>query len=159
MSLPEQNGGSPETNQSGGRQRDIDDLADQRWGSSSVDDKDIGVDSESDHVLPRRRDNSIPGRCRMKEKAQEEKDPAIGESSLQSLWISPGDDYGNGMTLRPNLRSCLRTHRIAVLWSLAISASIVMEAYDASLISGFFALPAFAQRFGNQLEDGRWNVG
>lgn len=56
------------------------------------------------------------------------------------------------------LKQTLKTHHVAVLWSLAISASIVMEAYDASLISGFFALPAFAKRFGTPLGDGRWNV-
>jgi hypothetical protein len=59
---------------------------------------------------------------------------------------------------RPSLRETFKTHRVAVLWSLAISASIVMEAYDASLISGFFALPAFAKRFGTQLENGKWNI-
>ena len=59
---------------------------------------------------------------------------------------------------RPSLQDTFKTHRVAVLWSLAISASIVMEAYDASLISGFFALPAFAKRFGTQLENGKWNI-
>jgi hypothetical protein len=59
---------------------------------------------------------------------------------------------------RSSLRETFKTHRVAVLWSLAISASIVMEAYDASLISGFFALPAFAKRFGTQLENGKWNI-
>jgi hypothetical protein len=93
--------------------------------------------------------------------------PENGRKSLDRDLAAPteldtGQYYGleqadHGLD-RPSLRETFKTHRVAVLWSLAISASIVMEAYDASLISGFFALPAFAKRFGTQLENGKWNI-
>jgi hypothetical protein len=86
-----------------------------------------------------------------------------GQSSMARIVADDVDhlripDQDNNHMLRPNLRETFKTHRVAVLWSLAISASVIMEAYDASLISGLFALPAFAKRFGTQLGNGKWNI-
>ncbi|KAM5353864.1 hypothetical protein ACJ41O_000514 [Fusarium nematophilum] len=44
--------------------------------------------------------------------------------------------------------SCCREHPKAVGWSLLLFMTVVMEAYDKSLISGFFAFPAFRRKYG-----------
>lgn len=46
------------------------------------------------------------------------------------------------------VRQALRQHWKAVGWSLVISMSIIMEGYDTSIITNFFAYPAFKQQFG-----------
>ncbi|KAF9765519.1 hypothetical protein IL306_002189 [Fusarium sp. DS 682] len=43
---------------------------------------------------------------------------------------------------------CCRQHPKAVAWSLVLFFTVVMEAYDKSLISGFMAFPAFQRRYG-----------
>jgi MFS transporter, SP family, general alpha glucoside:H+ symporter len=52
----------------------------------------------------------------------------------------------------------LRLHWKAVMWSLIISMSIIMEGYDTSLIYNFFAYPAFRRQFGEQRPDGIYEV-
>jgi hypothetical protein len=42
----------------------------------------------------------------------------------------------------------INTYRKAVFWSVVISFRIVMEGYDTTLISSFFAYPAFKQKYG-----------
>ncbi|KAL1957146.1 hypothetical protein VTO42DRAFT_6289 [Malbranchea cinnamomea] len=46
----------------------------------------------------------------------------------------------------------------AVAWSLLISTCIVMEGYDISLVSNFFAFPQFNRKYGVQGEDGTYQV-
>lgn len=46
------------------------------------------------------------------------------------------------------LGEALRLYRKAVLWSLTLSTTIIMEGYDTMLMSNFFAQPAFRERFG-----------
>ncbi|KAF3480647.1 MFS alpha-glucoside transporter [Arthroderma uncinatum] len=46
----------------------------------------------------------------------------------------------------------------AVAWSVLISTCIVMEGYDISLISNFYAFKQFNQKFGVRLEDGSYQV-
>ncbi|PLB41451.1 general substrate transporter [Aspergillus candidus] len=60
----------------------------------------------------------------------------------------------------------LKTNRKAVLWSAAISLTIIMEGYDVGLIFQFFAYPAFQQKFGEYRADkdgyevsGPWQAG
>ncbi|KAF7529429.1 hypothetical protein G7054_g9862 [Neopestalotiopsis clavispora] len=43
----------------------------------------------------------------------------------------------------------VRKYHTAVLWSLLLSASIIMEGYDIVLISSFFAQPSFSKRYGD----------
>jgi SP family general alpha glucoside:H+ symporter-like MFS transporter len=45
-------------------------------------------------------------------------------------------------------RQAILLHPRAVLWSVLVSASIIMEGYDLVLIYSFFAQPAFARRYG-----------
>lgn len=42
----------------------------------------------------------------------------------------------------------IRAHPKAVLWSVLVSTSIIMEGYDVVLISSFYAQPSFARRYG-----------
>ncbi|KAJ3537770.1 hypothetical protein NM208_g6177 [Fusarium decemcellulare] len=44
--------------------------------------------------------------------------------------------------------SCCRQYPKAVAWSLLLFLTVVMEAYDKSLITGFLAFPAFRQKYG-----------
>ncbi|KAM0633179.1 hypothetical protein ACHAPW_003854 [Verticillium nonalfalfae] len=46
------------------------------------------------------------------------------------------------------LRDAIRRYPQAVLWSVLLSASIIMEGYDIVLISSFFASPAFRRHYG-----------
>lgn len=47
------------------------------------------------------------------------------------------------------LKQALRENWKAVLWSSAISLTIVMEGYDQSLMSNFFGYPTFQRKFGS----------
>lgn len=47
-----------------------------------------------------------------------------------------------------NVRSALKAYPWAVLWSLIISLSIIMEGYDTALINSLYAYPSYARRFG-----------
>ncbi|GAB7349225.1 hypothetical protein MBLNU459_g8389t1 [Dothideomycetes sp. NU459] len=46
------------------------------------------------------------------------------------------------------VRDAFRKHWKAVLWSMVLSMSIVMEGYDTILMSSFFAYPSFAHKYG-----------
>ncbi|KAJ8609012.1 hypothetical protein MRB53_039371 [Persea americana] len=52
----------------------------------------------------------------------------------------------------------LKLYPKAVAWSLAISTCIVMEGFDIVLINSLYGLPAFQQRFGEQLSDGSYQI-
>jgi SP family general alpha glucoside:H+ symporter-like MFS transporter len=46
------------------------------------------------------------------------------------------------------VRQAIRSYPWAILWSMAVSMSIIMEGYDTQLISSFFGFPAFRNQFG-----------
>lgn len=46
------------------------------------------------------------------------------------------------------LVQAVRKYHTAVLWSLLLSTSIIMEGYDIVLLSSFFAQPSFSKRYG-----------
>lgn len=46
------------------------------------------------------------------------------------------------------LFECCRKYPKAISWSLLLFLTVVMEAYDKSLISGFIAFPSFRRRYG-----------
>lgn len=48
----------------------------------------------------------------------------------------------------------LKTYRKAVGWSVLLSVAIIMEGFDLVLVNSFFALPAYKEKFGEQLPDG-----
>ncbi|KAK9323817.1 general substrate transporter [Lipomyces orientalis] len=42
----------------------------------------------------------------------------------------------------------IKVYKKAVFWSLVVSMCVIMEGYDTSLISNFFAYPSFAKKYG-----------
>jgi SP family general alpha glucoside:H+ symporter-like MFS transporter len=42
----------------------------------------------------------------------------------------------------------VKTYRKAVFWSVVVSASIIMEGYDTTLIGSFYGYPAFREKYG-----------
>ncbi|KAL3471022.1 general substrate transporter [Aspergillus californicus] len=52
------------------------------------------------------------------------------------------------------VRQALRAYPWAVVWSLTISMSIIMEGYDTNLIGNFYAYPAFKNQFGEPYAHG-----
>ncbi|KAI0007893.1 general substrate transporter [Xylariaceae sp. FL0662B] len=52
------------------------------------------------------------------------------------------------------VRRALRTSPWAVVWSLCISMSIIMEGYDTILIGSLYAYPSYAKAFGHPAVDG-----
>lgn len=49
------------------------------------------------------------------------------------------------------LVDALRKYPKAVMWSILLSTSIIMEGYDIVLMSSFFAQPAFSKRYGDYI--------
>jgi SP family general alpha glucoside:H+ symporter-like MFS transporter len=47
----------------------------------------------------------------------------------------------------------LKTYRRAAFWAIIISASIIMEGYDVTLISSFYGYPRFRERYGEYLDE------
>lgn len=46
----------------------------------------------------------------------------------------------------------------AVMWSIIISTCIAMEGYDISLVTNFYAFPAFNRKYGERMPDGTYQV-
>lgn len=58
----------------------------------------------------------------------------------------------------------LRTYPKAIMWSVVVSSSLVMEGFDLALLSSLYALPAFKQTFGEYKKGtyeipSRWQTG
>ncbi|KAH7142792.1 hypothetical protein B0J13DRAFT_503131 [Dactylonectria estremocensis] len=80
------------------------------------------------------------------------------ETLTSVLWLPPasaGSD-GTGQRVRRGLAAekdmtllgCCKKYPKAILWSLLVFLTVVMEAFDKSLISGFIAFPTFRRRYG-----------
>ncbi|ROT43778.1 alpha-glucosides permease MPH2/3 [Sodiomyces alkalinus F11] len=53
----------------------------------------------------------------------------------------------------------IRAYPSAIFWSLVVSMCVIMEGYDAILIGNFFAYPAFAEKYGQFIDDkGQWQL-
>ncbi|KAI1018727.1 hypothetical protein LB503_005559 [Fusarium chuoi] len=50
------------------------------------------------------------------------------------------------------VRQALKSYPWAVVWSLVVSLSIIMEGYDTILIGSLYAYPTYARRFGEYQE-------
>ena len=64
-----------------------------------------------------------------------------------------GDNERN-MTVREGLK----LYPKAIMWSIMLSMTLVMEGYDLNIINGFFALPEFQERYGNYIGKGQWSI-
>ncbi|KAL2670290.1 hypothetical protein Neosp_014757 [[Neocosmospora] mangrovei] len=57
------------------------------------------------------------------------------------------------------VRQALKAYPWAVLWSLLVSMSIIMEGYDTILIGSLYAYPSYAERFGTKnASTGIWQI-
>ncbi|KAF7561553.1 hypothetical protein G7046_g2586 [Stylonectria norvegica] len=57
------------------------------------------------------------------------------------------------------VRQSLKEHRWAVMWSILVSTSVIMEGYDTTLLSSFLGYPAFQEQFGHYADNvGRYEV-
>lgn len=61
-------------------------------------------------------------------------------------------------------RNAVVHHKKAIFWAMVMSATIIMEGYDTSLMSSFYAYPSFKEKYGVRTGDGtyelegRWQV-
>ncbi|GMM35289.1 alpha-glucoside permease [Saccharomycopsis crataegensis] len=64
-----------------------------------------------------------------------------------------------------SLSTGLKLYPKAIMWSVIVSSSLIMEGYDLALLSNFYALPAFKDKFGVLGSDGtrevpsKWQTG
>ncbi|KAK5997360.1 General alpha-glucoside permease [Cladobotryum mycophilum] len=56
------------------------------------------------------------------------------------------------------LRQGIKLYPKAIAWSILISTCIVMEGYDISLVSNFYAFPQFNQKYGVLTEKGTYEI-
>lgn len=56
------------------------------------------------------------------------------------------------------LRESLQTYRKACLWSVVVSACIIMEGFSVLLLHNLYAYPPFQQKFGELLPDGKYEL-
>ncbi|WWD16321.1 hypothetical protein CI109_100747 [Kwoniella shandongensis] len=56
------------------------------------------------------------------------------------------------------LKEALKRYPQAVGWSVLLSAAIIMEGFDVVLINNFYALPQFAEKYGEPLGDGKYTI-
>lgn len=52
----------------------------------------------------------------------------------------------------------IRLYPKAIAWSVLLSGAIIMEGYDINLINNLFAVPAFKERFGVALPNGKYEI-
>ncbi|KAL4899446.1 hypothetical protein BDW74DRAFT_189054 [Aspergillus multicolor] len=57
-----------------------------------------------------------------------------------------------------SVRDALRYYRPAVIWSVLISLTTVMESYDMQIVHSFYAFPQFKEKYGVQLDDGEYSI-
>lgn len=67
----------------------------------------------------------------------------LGQGALVEAKRASDEEHGQ------TLWQALSVNRKAVIWSMLISMSIVMEGYDAILIGNFFGYPQFAKKYGH----------
>ncbi|KAJ7101255.1 maltose permease [Mycena belliarum] len=56
------------------------------------------------------------------------------------------------------IRDALRIHKKAIMWSMVLSAALIMEGYDVVVIASFYGQPAFLRRFGVLNPDSGLNI-
>ncbi|KAH8883293.1 general substrate transporter [Thozetella sp. PMI_491] len=57
-----------------------------------------------------------------------------------------------------SFRDAARQYPQAIFWAAIFCISIIMSGYDAQIITSFYALPSFQQKYGSQLSDGSFEV-
>lgn len=87
--------------------------------------------------------------------------PTVSMTAMDTFWFprssSVSDDtpqkIRRGFNTEKDMTflTCCRQYPKAIGWSLVLFLTIVMEAYDKSLISGFLAFPAFRRKYGQKM--------
>ncbi|EDK40410.2 hypothetical protein PGUG_04508 [Meyerozyma guilliermondii ATCC 6260] len=55
-------------------------------------------------------------------------------------------------------KQALKDYKPAIFWSMVMSGTILMEAYDSILISSLFAYPSFQKRYGKEISPGSYQI-
>jgi SP family general alpha glucoside:H+ symporter-like MFS transporter len=66
---------------------------------------------------------------------------------------------GHAVEVSMTIKEGLRKYWKATLWSAFLSLAVIMEGYDAIVLSSLFGLPAFKEGFGTENSEGKWNIG
>ena len=56
------------------------------------------------------------------------------------------------------LKRAVRLYPKAIGWSMLLSTAVIMEGYDLLLMGSLFAQPAFRERYGEQLANGKYQI-
>lgn len=92
------------------------------------------------------------------EKTDNQKQPDfIGE---KGVWEATVDEArtANAHDHDLTVRQALRAYPYAVLWSLGVSMSVIMEGYDTILIGSLYAYPTYAKAFGEADSTGDYQI-
>jgi len=74
---------------------------------------------------------------------------ALDKGALNDTRLDQDADLATSKEHNLKFAEAFRRYWPSVLWSMVISASIVMEGYDTTLIGSFFGFPAFQRKYGN----------
>lgn len=75
--------------------------------------------------------------------ADKELEEKLGSDAIFEAKQATDEEHAQTLT------QALKENRPAVIWSVLISLTIIMEGYDVNLMSNFFAYPSFKQKFGS----------
>lgn len=65
---------------------------------------------------------------------------------------------GNEKEKEMGFKEAIRVHYKAVIWSVLLSVSCLMEAYDQKILFGFTGLPVYQRRFGEEVSPGKYSL-
>ncbi|KAI1364348.1 sugar transporter [Xylaria arbuscula] len=89
----------------------------------------------------------------VQKQADRQLEERLGQDALFEAKQATDDEHAQ------TLWQALRENRKAVMWSVLISMTIIMEGYDTILIGNFFAYPEFNKKFGKYYgEETGWQV-
>lgn len=83
---------------------------------------------------------------------KDEEKYALAAETLKGAQRAIEDEHAMG------LREGIRKYPKAVFWSIWFSSALIMEGFDHAFVSGFFAFPAFQERYGTLQSDGTYQV-
>ncbi|GME79742.1 unnamed protein product [Ambrosiozyma monospora] len=88
-----------------------------------------------------------------------ETDAEINDYLAKFLDMSENANENERHEKAMGLKEGLKTFPKAVIWSIILSSTIIMEGYDISLLTSLYAFPGFAEKFGTYYPDkGEWQI-
>ncbi|KAL3476142.1 general substrate transporter [Aspergillus californicus] len=88
----------------------------------------------------------------LQDKDEEQHNALPLDKTLQAAQIATDEEHGMG------LLDGIRKYPKAVFWSVWFSLTLIMEGFDHAFVTGFFAFPAFQERYGELQENGDYQV-